>query len=77
MSPYEQKLSHLCYNHFLDTDSRGFTYFARNGNDLINASNAIESMEEDGYISNVTDNGFSFSFTIEDSLIQRMKQGEF
>ena len=76
MTSYEKELACLCYNHFKSTGLKEFTYYALNGNDLCFASDATSSMEEDGYISNVVDNGFSFSFTIEDSLIRYMQQLE-
>jgi len=77
MSPYEQNLAHICYEHYKTSGSREFTYQAQNGNDMVHASNAISSMEEEGFLSEVTDHGFSYSFIIEDSLIRYMEQEEF
>lgn len=76
MSPYEQTLARICYDHYKTSGSREFTYLSQNGNDMVYASNAISSMEEEGYLSEVTDNGFSYSFIIEDSLIHYMEQEE-
>lgn len=76
MSPYEKGLAHLCYEYFKKTGLTEFTYQPKNGNDLVHAANAIDSMKEDGYISDVVDNGFSYSFVIEDSLIHYMEQEE-
>ena len=76
MSPYEKELARLCYNHFTSTGFKNFTYHAYDGNDMINATNTLEAWEEDGYISNLIDNGCSFSFIIEDSLICYLNQSE-
>lgn len=76
MSPYEKELARQCYAHFKETGLTNFTYQSRNGNDLVHAANAISSMEENGYVSDVIDNGFSYSFVIEDSLIHYMEQSE-
>lgn len=76
MSPYEKKIARLAYEHFKSTGSKEFTYQSCNGNDMIFATTAIESLEEDGYISDVEDSGHFFSFIIQDSLIRHMKQEE-
>lgn len=76
MSPYEKYISQLCYNHFKSTGSRNFVYLSKNGNDMVLATTAIESLEENGYISDLVDEGISFSFFIKDSLIRYMEQEE-
>lgn len=76
MSQYEEKIIKLCYESYQQSCSKEFTYCACNGNDLLLATNAIEALEEEGYITNVIDNGFTFSFIIEDSLIRYMKAKE-
>lgn len=76
MSPYEKELAQLCYEHFKETGLKDFTYHPPNGNDMVYATNAVSFMEDEGYISDVIDNGFSLSFTIRDSLIRYMKPKE-
>ncbi len=76
MSPYEKELAQLCYKQFIETGLRAFIYHPKNGNDMVHATNAICSMEDEGYISDVIDNGFTLSFTIRDSLIRYMEQAE-
>lgn len=76
MSPYEKELALLCYEHFKETSLKDFTYRPKNGNDMVYATNAVSFMEDEGYVSDVIDNGFTLSFTIKDSLIRYMKQAE-
>ncbi len=76
MSKYEMHISRLCYEHYKNTGSKEFTYIARNGDDMVLAHNATESLKECGYISGLTSSGPFFTFVIEDSLILYMKQAE-
>lgn len=76
MTSYEKELSKRCYDYYKTSNSKKFTYLCNNGNDMIHATNAINYLEDCGYISNVEDNGISLSFTIEDSLIHYMEQEE-
>ena len=75
-SQFEKKILRECYSHYLETNSKEYTYIAKNGDDLVHATNSFSSLERDGYISDLVEHAFSFTFSIEDSLIFRMKQGE-
>ena len=76
MSQCEQDFINRCYSHFKETGSKEFTCFARNGNDLYCIASAVESLEKAGYISRVSDNGFSFTVIIEDALICYVEKAE-
>lgn len=75
-SQFEKKILHECYSHYLETDSKEYTYVAKNGDDLIHATNSFSNLESDGYISNLVEHPFSFTFLIEDSLISHMRREE-
>ena len=75
-SQFQKKILRECYSHYLETDSREYTFVAKNGDDLVHAANSFPDLERDGYISNLVERAFAYNFTIEDSLISYMKQGE-
>lgn len=76
LSRFQKQLLRECYSHYLETNSREYTYFAKNGNDLVHATNSFSGLEEEGYISDLVEGPFSFTFVIEDSLIRYMKREE-
>lgn len=76
MSQFETYLAHLCYEHYKATGSKEFAYTAHNGNDMIFVENAVLSLEECGYISDVSSSGPFYAFTIQDALISYMRQVE-
>lgn len=76
LSQFEKKILHECYSHYLKTNSREYTYVAKNGDDLVLATNSFYDLEENGYISNLVEEVTAFTFLIEYPLISYMKQEE-
>lgn len=76
LSQFQKQILRDCYSHYLETSSREYTYFVKNSNELVHATNSFSDLEEEGYISDLAEGPFSFTFVIEDSLIRYMKQEE-
>lgn len=72
----QSKLARLCYEHFKTTGSKKFAFTARSGDEMSFAEDAVPSLEERGYISDVSSNGPFYTFTIQDALISYMRQVE-
>lgn len=75
-SQYQKKILHECYSHYLKTNSKEYTYVAKNGNDLVHAANSFSVFEREGYVLDLIEGPFSFTFVMDDSLIRCMEQEE-
>lgn len=76
MSDYELKIVHTIYQHFLETGSKEFTFCITNGSDSVHMSNAMNALEEKGFITILEESFFHTNLLAEDSLFRYMAELE-